>query len=157
MPLPDALQTALYEVIQTVHDYQTASGQGYSRFLSAIFRDLPSRLDYPDYYQIIKEPRCLSDIQVRLPFSSIRGGRGAEAVRTRAEGKSNNNADLHLSHTQESLRRGAYSSPQAVAYDLFLIWNNAREYNEQGSLVYTDADKLEVRPLLTQEHPHATH
>lgn len=43
------------------------------------------------------------------------------------------------------MRRGAYSSAQAVAFDLFLIWSNAREYNEQGSLVYADADKLEVR------------
>jgi hypothetical protein len=69
MPLPDNLQTALYEVIQTVHDYQAASAGGYSRFLSAIFRDLPSRQDYPDYYQIIKEPRCLSDIKVRPSLS----------------------------------------------------------------------------------------
>lgn len=42
------------------------------------------------------------------------------------------------------MHRGLYSSPQAVAYDLFLIWSNAREYNEQGSIVYADADKLEV-------------
>lgn len=49
---------------------------------------------------------------------------------------------------QESLQRGSYSSPQAVAYDLFLIWANAREYNEQGSMVYADADKLEVRSFL---------
>lgn len=42
------------------------------------------------------------------------------------------------------MRRGAYTSAQAVAFDLFLIWSNAREYNEQGSLVYADADKLEV-------------
>jgi chromatin structure-remodeling complex subunit RSC1/2 len=45
------------------------------------------------------------------------------------------------------MHRNLYSSPQAVAYDLFLIWSNAREYNEQGSLVYADADKLEVRPM----------
>lgn len=43
-----------------------------------------------------------------------------------------------------SMDRGAYSSPQAVAYDLFLIWANARQYNQQGSLVYADADKLET-------------
>lgn len=46
--------------------------------------------------------------------------------------------------SQNNMHRGLYSSPQAVAYDLFLIWSNAREYNEQGSLVYADADKLEV-------------
>ncbi|GAA5854738.1 hypothetical protein JCM8547_004051 [Rhodosporidiobolus lusitaniae] len=106
MPLPEHLYTALDGVIRTLYDYQTAAGGGYKRYLSAIFRDLPDRRLYPDYYQIIKEPRCLHDIM-------------------------------------ESLDRGAYSSPQAVAYDLFLIWANAREYNEQGSLVYADADKLE--------------
>lgn len=42
------------------------------------------------------------------------------------------------------MKKGIYSSPAAVAYDLFLIWSNAREYNQQGSMVYGDADVLEV-------------
>ncbi|KAK4703189.1 chromatin structure-remodeling complex subunit RSC1/2, partial [Phenoliferia sp. Uapishka_3] len=44
----------------------------------------------------------------------------------------------------ESLKKGIYSSPLSVAYDLFLVWSNAREYNQQGSQVYNDAEKLEA-------------
>ncbi|GAA5913718.1 hypothetical protein JCM6882_002325 [Rhodosporidiobolus microsporus] len=106
MPLPPALQQPLDTLLSSVYNLQTSAGGGFKRYYSAIFRDLPDRRDYPDYYQVIREPRCLHDIM-------------------------------------DSLQRGAYSSPQAVAYDLFLIWSNAREYNEQGSMVYADADKLE--------------
>lgn len=49
---------------------------------------------------------------------------------------------------QDSMKKGIYSSPSAVAYDLFLVWANAREYNEQGSQVYNDAEKLEVSPAV---------
>lgn len=48
---------------------------------------------------------------------------------------------------QDSMKKGIYSSPAAVAYDLFLIWSNAREYNQQGSQVYADAEVLEVSVL----------
>ncbi|BGP37534.1 hypothetical protein JCM10450v2_001438 [Rhodotorula kratochvilovae] len=106
MPLQPHVQQPLSELLHALYNLETSAGGGMKRFYSAIFRDLPDRLDYPDYYLVIKEPRCLNGIM-------------------------------------DSLQRGSYSSPQAVAYDLFLIWSNAREYNEQGSMVYADADKLE--------------
>ncbi|BGP29735.1 hypothetical protein JCM10296v2_001480 [Rhodotorula toruloides] len=106
MPLHPQVQQALESVIGSIYNLQTSAGGGYKRYYSAIFRDLPDRYEYPDYYVVIKEPRCLHGVL-------------------------------------ENMRRGAYSSAQAVAFDLFLIWSNAREYNEQGSLVYADADKLE--------------
>ncbi|GAA5823811.1 hypothetical protein JCM3770_003011 [Rhodotorula araucariae] len=106
MPLQEHVQQPLSELLNALYHLETSAGSGMKRCYSAIFRDLPDRLDYPDYYMVIKEPRCLNGIM-------------------------------------DSLLRGSYSSPQAVAYDLFLIWSNAREYNEQGSMVYADADKLE--------------
>ncbi|GAA5993188.1 hypothetical protein JCM10908_001332 [Rhodotorula pacifica] len=106
MPLAPSLQQVLDNLLSSLYNLQTAAPGGQKRYYSAIFRDLPDRRLYPDYYVVIKEPRCLHDIM-------------------------------------KNMHRGLYSSPQAVAYDLFLIWSNAREYNEQGSLVYADADKLE--------------
>ncbi|GAA5908307.1 hypothetical protein JCM8208_000372 [Rhodotorula glutinis] len=106
MPLAPHVQQPLGELLNALYHLETSAGGGMKRAYSAIFQDLPDRLEYPDYYLVIKEPRCLNGIF-------------------------------------ESLQRGSYSSPQAVAYDLFLIWSNAREYNEQGSMVYADADKLE--------------
>ncbi|GAA5875443.1 hypothetical protein JCM3774_002985 [Rhodotorula dairenensis] len=106
MPLAPSLQQVLDNLLSSLYNLQTAASGGQKRYYSAIFRDLPDRRLYPDYYVVIKEPRCLHDVM-------------------------------------NNMHRGLYSSPQAVAYDLFLIWSNAREYNEQGSLVYADADKLE--------------
>ncbi|BGP53612.1 hypothetical protein JCM8202v2_001179 [Rhodotorula sphaerocarpa] len=106
MPLAPALQQVLDTLLSSLYNLQTSIGGGQKRYYSAIFRDLPDRQLYPDYYVVIKNPRCLHDIM-------------------------------------NNMHRGLYSSPQAVAYDLFLIWSNAREYNEQGSIVYADADKLE--------------
>ncbi|KAM0792748.1 hypothetical protein ACM66B_002524 [Microbotryomycetes sp. NB124-2] len=76
------------------------------RAYSAIFRQLPDKSLYPDYYLLIKEPRSLNGVL-------------------------------------ESIQRGIYSSPAAVAYDLFLIWSNARQYNAEGSTVYNDANVLQ--------------
>ncbi|POY72927.1 hypothetical protein BMF94_4003 [Rhodotorula taiwanensis] len=106
MPLVPSLQQVLDTLLSSLYNLQTAVAGGQKRYYSAIFRDLPDRRLYPDYYHVIREPRCLHDVM-------------------------------------NNMHRGLYSSPQAVAYDLFLIWSNAREYNEQGSLVYADADKLE--------------
>ncbi|KAG0655235.1 hypothetical protein C6P46_001101 [Rhodotorula mucilaginosa] len=106
MGLAQPLQQVLDNLLSSLYNLQTAAPGGQKRYYSAIFRDLPDRRLYPDYYIVIKEPRCLHDVM-------------------------------------NNMHRNLYSSPQAVAYDLFLIWSNAREYNEQGSLVYADADKLE--------------
>lgn len=156
MPLPPQLEQPLNEVVNHLYNLQTAAGGGLKRFYSAIFRDLPDRDEYPDYYLVIKEPRCLHGIMVR-PSPSLRplsGRRQSPAgavvccARGRLVGRDVSSclttADTGFLALQESMRRGSYSSAQAVAIDLFLIWSNAREYNEQGSMVYADADKLEV-------------
>lgn len=36
-----------------------------------------------------------------------------------------------------------YANPQALLSDFELMFNNARRYNEEGSLVYNDANTLE--------------
>ncbi|GAA5951380.1 hypothetical protein JCM3765_002464 [Sporobolomyces pararoseus] len=106
MVMPYEQQAALEAVLGALYHLQSPPGSYGKRFYSLIFRDLPDRQMYPDYYILIKQPRALNDIS-------------------------------------ESLRQGRYSSPQGVAYDLLLIWSNAREYNQQGSQVYADADTLE--------------
>lgn len=65
MPLPPQVQQALESVIGSIYNLQTSAGGGYKRYYSAIFRDLPDRYEYPDYYVVIKEPRCLHGVLVR--------------------------------------------------------------------------------------------
>lgn len=64
MPLAPALQQVLDTLLSSLYNLQTSIGGGQKRYYSAIFRDLPDRQLYPDYYVVIKNPRCLHDIMV---------------------------------------------------------------------------------------------
>jgi hypothetical protein len=152
------VQQALEGVIGSIYNLQTSAGGGYKRYYSAIFRDLPDRYDYPDYYVVIKEPRCLHGILVHPQFFPHQRDGNGGALPRRSGGSLSRRlkarrarANRPVVQLQENMRKGLYSSAHAVAFDLFLIWSNAREYNEQGSLVYADADKLEVRRTHTVE------
>ncbi|WWC72663.1 uncharacterized protein I206_106627 [Kwoniella pini CBS 10737] len=77
-----------------------------SRRMSDIFRELPDREDYEDYYQAIPEPECLDNISTQL---------GAQA----------------------------YVNSEAFFKQLHLIFLNAKHYNEEESLLWADAKRLE--------------
>lgn len=64
MPLAPSLQQVLDNLLSSLYNLQTAASGGQKRYYSAIFRDLPDRRLYPDYYVVIKEPRCLHDVMV---------------------------------------------------------------------------------------------
>ena len=65
MGLAQPLQQVLDNLLSSLYNLQTAAPGGQKRYYSAIFRDLPDRRLYPDYYIVIKEPRCLHDVMVR--------------------------------------------------------------------------------------------
>lgn len=65
MGLAPPLQQVLDNLLSSLYNLQTAAPGGQKRYYSAIFRDLPDRRLYPDYYVVIKEPRCLHDVMVR--------------------------------------------------------------------------------------------
>jgi len=58
----DSLKKRLRGLFTSVYDYCDVNG----RLLRPIFMALPSRKDYPDYYQVIMEPMDLSMIQEKL-------------------------------------------------------------------------------------------
>ena len=66
------------------------------------FMSLPARPDYPDYYQVIKSPISLEQIQKRLD-------------------------------------EDVYKTFDAFLDDLELMYNNALQYNAEGSLLFRDA------------------
>jgi len=68
---------------------------------------LPSKKDYPFYYQIIAKPIAMDTIKKKI--------------------KNNN-----------------YKSVKQFRDDWNLMFNNARTFNEEGSQVYNDADKMQV-------------
>ncbi len=55
-------QLKMKTLFETVRDYKDSKG----RYLSPIFMKLPSRADFPDYYDVIRKPICLEKIGTRV-------------------------------------------------------------------------------------------
>ena len=89
--------------------------------VSGAFLNLPSR-ELRDYYRVIRHPVCLRSVQ-----KLVRGVKGREKP---------------TGHT-------LLKSWQALEDESSYIWNNAREYNEDGSVISELAGQLEVSPILS--------
>jgi len=102
-PLPpqEKLKRNLRSLYNTVMQHEVED-----RKLVNIFLCLPSRKDYPDYYQVITEPIDMGMI------------------------------DYKIEHEK-------YNTMHDMLNDFELMFNNARHYNEETSLIYKDADRLE--------------
>ncbi|KAH7087413.1 SNF2 family N-terminal domain-containing protein [Paraphoma chrysanthemicola] len=74
------------------------------------FIDLPDKWDYPDYYQLIKNPICMNQIKKKI-------------------------------------NKKEYQSVKQFRQDLGLLCNNCRQYNEDTSLLYADANLIEQTAL----------
>ena len=84
--------------------------------ISGAFLNLPSR-ELRDYYRVIRHPVCLRSVQ-----KLVRGVKGREKP---------------TGHT-------LLKSWQAFEDESSYIWNNAREYNEDGSVISELASQFEV-------------
>jgi hypothetical protein len=75
---PDAVKDGLddaarLKIMQQVYDdVDNCLDESGHRYRSEIFQELPSRTQYPDYYQLIKAPIAMAQIQAALPtYGSI--------------------------------------------------------------------------------------
>ncbi|KAF2841462.1 putative RSC complex subunit [Patellaria atrata CBS 101060] len=103
------LQAALDIIYETVEDLEEESTDPSipNRDISGPFIELPPRLDYPDYYQIIAKPICLDQIKKKIDTKK-------------------------------------YQSLREFKADVKLLCDNCRQYNEDGSVLYQDANTIEV-------------
>jgi hypothetical protein len=106
MPLPQEAIGPLSSLVVSLMNLQSPPSRDYpKRYYSTLFRELPARELYPDYYVFIKEPRSLNGIMVsayaELRRSKARGS-WALAQRSGARGSSCKGS------------RGATSSPTDV-------------------------------------------
>ncbi|KAH6660788.1 SNF2-family ATP dependent chromatin remodeling factor snf21 [Truncatella angustata] len=76
------------------------------RLIIGPFVKLPSKRDYGDYYQFIKNPICMNQIQAKI-------------------------------------KKEDYNSIDDMRRDITLMCNNCRTYNDDGSLLYADANAME--------------
>jgi ATP-dependent helicase STH1/SNF2 len=105
----DSLQTILDNVHDSLQDLEEESTEPGipNRGIIDPFLELPPKNDYPDYYQLIKNPICMKQIERKI-------------------------------------NKKEYQSLRQFRADISLLCNNCRQYNEDGSILYQDANLIEV-------------
>ena len=103
----------LQSILDNVHDYlqdleEHSDDPGVlNRGIIDPFLDLPPKSSYPDYYELIKNPVCMKQIETKI-------------------------------------NKKQYQSLKQFRHDIGLLCNNCRQYNEDGSMLYNDANLIEV-------------
>lgn len=109
-----ALQAMLDKAFDKIQEMEgtieTEEGTTVPRGIADLFIDLPPPKSFPDYYQIIKEPICLKNIEKKI-------------------------------------NKFTYQNADEFLADIKLLCDNCRTYNEDGSLLFKDANDIEVRFL----------
>jgi ATP-dependent helicase STH1/SNF2 len=105
----ETLQSILDNVHDSLQDLEEESTEPGipNRGIIDPFLELPPKAHYPDYYQLIKEPIAMKQIETKI-------------------------------------NKKQYQSLKQFRADIALLCNNCRQYNEDGSVLYNDADLIEV-------------
>ncbi|KAI9031186.1 Bromodomain-containing protein [Hyaloraphidium curvatum] len=98
----ETLHDQIQDIVSKLVKYKTAD----KRQPLDLFMELPSKDEYPDYYEQIKEPIAVNQILEK---------NGAQG----------------------------YTTLKELEADLDLMFENAKQYNEEGSQIYNDAEELQ--------------
>jgi ATP-dependent helicase STH1/SNF2 len=103
---PDQRET-LQTILDKIHDDVIELKDDSDREVILPFLTRPDKLEYPDYYLIIKNVICIDDIK-------------------------------------DKINRKVYQNLKQFRQDIALLCSNCRTFNEDGSLLYQDANQIEV-------------
>ena len=106
----ETLQNILDTVHDSLQDLEEISEEPdlQPRGIIDPFLDLPPKQYYPDYYELIKNPICMKQIETKI-------------------------------------NKKQYQNLRQFRQDIGLLCANCRQYNEDGSVLYNDANLIEVR------------
>lgn len=114
--LSEKERETLQQILDNVHDSlqdleeESSDPDVPPRGIIDPFVELPPRNDYPDYYQLIKQPICMKQIENKI-------------------------------------NKKQYQSLKQFRQDVGLLCANCKQYNEDGSVLYNDANVIEVSGL----------
>lgn len=105
----ESLQDILDKVHDSLQDLEEESSDPNlaPRGIIDPFVELPPKNDYPDYYQLIKQPICMKQIENKI-------------------------------------NKKQYQSLKQFRQDVGLLCANCKQYNEDGSVLYNDANIIEA-------------
>ena len=115
---------SLQHILDTVHDSlqdleeESTDPKLANRGIIDPFLELPPRQYYPDYYDLIKNPICMKQIETKI-------------------------------------NKKHYQSLKQFRADIALLCSNCRQYNEDGSVLYQDANLIEVSKICCEHTMHA--
>eukprot|EP01048_Picozoa_sp_COSAG05_P028651 COSAG05_NODE_9007_length_655_cov_0.712230_1_plen_171_part_10 len=109
LPIPERekLVDSQHEIMMTVFETVKYLADGYGRSRSRYFNKLPSRQDYPDYFETIEKPMCLNKVEKKILTA-------------------------------------VYKSIDAFETDMTLIFENTRQFFEQGCEQYADIEIMQT-------------
>ncbi|KAF8308665.1 hypothetical protein DL93DRAFT_2231442 [Clavulina sp. PMI_390] len=100
MPLSEVQKNDALDVLNTLYSHTIGR-----RVLSTIFRTLPDRDEWLEYYEVIPQPRSLDGVK-------------------------------------STVERNRNTTVEGVRADIELVFKNAMHFNQDGSLIWTDAETL---------------
>ncbi|CAG06951.1 unnamed protein product, partial [Tetraodon nigroviridis] len=133
--------SCLKEVLEQLLEAIVSHADPAGRLVSELFQKLPSKVHYPDYYAIIKEPIDLRTIaqRIQVPFLFNLITFDATIITFNIYNIYN---EVFLTCFVSYLQIGYYKSITAMAKDIDLMAKNAKTYNEPGSQVFKDANTI---------------
>ena len=102
---PKDVKPLMTDSLKAIREHKIEEEDG-DRYMADIFEELPSKEDYPDYYELITEPISLKEIEERVDQSHYK----------------------NIAEFRKDLRK---------------MFDNAKTFNEEGSMVYEDAVELQ--------------
>nr|CAD7398151.1 unnamed protein product [Timema cristinae] len=155
----------LRTLYDTIRDYRDPK----VRQLSLIFQKLPSKNEYPDYYEVIKRPIDLERIGQKLKSNQYESLEDmvSDFVLMFDNACKYNEPDsqiykeypdyyevikrpIDLERIGQKLKSNQYESLEDMVSDFVLMFDNACKYNEPDSQIYKDALMLQRVALQTK-------
>ncbi|KAG0250955.1 hypothetical protein BG011_007954, partial [Mortierella polycephala] len=149
---------AMAQILDRLENLTDKSG----RMIADLFMELPDREEYPDYYMTIKNPVAFDIIRNRLDTGAYDNDnirnfpRDLRTLTANAKEYNRKGSPIHRDATtieiarpialdgiKKKINSGAYKTLESFEEDFDLMFENAKQYNAEGSDVYLDAEDLQ--------------
>lgn len=134
------ISNPIFQLYEAVRGARNNQGQ----LFSEPFQQLPSRREYPDYYQQIKQPISLQQIrsgmfQIQLMTNCVSTFDWFKFVIRSAFARD----CFFVLISRAKMKNGEYDSLEQMDADLTLMFENAKRYNMPNSSIYKRAFRLQ--------------
>lgn len=132
------MSNPIFQLYEAVRGARNNQGQMFSE----PFQQLPSRREYPDYYQQIKQPTSLQQIRQEPDIHTIWYLK-MNPFPTKLHSWEEFKKSFFFLLLRAKMKNGEYESVEQIEADLNLMFENAKRYNMPNSSIYKRAFRLQ--------------